>query len=560
MDRFFIFLSGSRGTPGHPGSQGMGWWTPGGSKASPDEDAFTRALHNVGKAFHIVIDGGKPSTAVEGTALLTGSSEKPSPDALPLIASVAPCLPEDLGDGEFCADHGLRYPYVGGSMAQGISSVEMVEALSRGGMLGFYGSAGNPLTVIEEAIVRVQGSLDGGPYGFNLIHSPNEPSLEEAVASLYLKKGVKLIEASAFMDITLPLVRYRLEGIHRLPGGEVVTPHRIMAKVSRIEVASKFLSPPPGALVGELLKRGQISEDQARMAEHIPMAQDLTAESDSGGHTDNRPALALLPTMISLKERMQAHFDFRSRLRVGAAGGIATPSATAAAFAMGASYVVTGSVNQPCVESGTTDAVRKLLLETEQADVTMAPAADMFEMGVRVQVLKRGTMFAMRAAKLYNLYQAYECLSDIPAAERASIEKNFLRASFDEIWEKTSSYFRKRDPGQLDLAEKYPKHKMALTFRYYLSQASRWATAGDVSRKIDYQIWCGPSMGAFNEWVKGTCLDDLPRRRVIAVALNLLYGASIVMRLNSLRTQGVMTRASMNPGPFEESYIINFLK
>ena len=31
------------------------------------------------------------------------------------------------------------------------------------------------------------------------------------------------------------------------------------------------------------------------------MARDLTAEADSGGHTDNRPALALLPTMIALK-------------------------------------------------------------------------------------------------------------------------------------------------------------------------------------------------------------------------------------------------------------------
>ncbi len=30
----------------------------------------------------------------------------------------------------------------------------------------------------------------------------------------------------------------------------------------------------------------------------------------------------------------------------------------------------------------------------------MAPAADMFEMGVKVQVLKRGTLFAMRRPPL----------------------------------------------------------------------------------------------------------------------------------------------------------------
>ncbi|PIW63397.1 MAG: 2-nitropropane dioxygenase, partial [Candidatus Omnitrophica bacterium CG12_big_fil_rev_8_21_14_0_65_50_5] len=78
-----------------------------------------------------------------------------------------------------------------------------------------------------------------------------------------------------------------------------------------------------------------------------------------------------------------------------------------AAFMMGAAYIVTGSVNQACVESGTSDIVRKLLAGAEQADVAMAAAADMFEMGVKVQILKRGTMFAMRSNKLYEYYRAY---------------------------------------------------------------------------------------------------------------------------------------------------------
>src|SRR5262249_57730294 len=93
-------------------------------------------------------------------------------------------------------------------------------------------------------------------------------------------------------------------------------------------------------------------------------------------------------------------------LRIGAAGGISTPWSAAAALAMGAAYIVTGSVNQSCVESGTSDAVRKMLAQAQQADIAMAPAADLFEMGVKVQVLKRGTMFPMRAAKLFHLYRA----------------------------------------------------------------------------------------------------------------------------------------------------------
>jgi trans-AT polyketide synthase, acyltransferase and oxidoreductase domains len=558
MDRSFIF-SAQPQSSGRAGSSCAGWWAPGDSPPSQREEAFIEALHGVKSAFHLVKDGDNPAVATGGSALLTEAEEKPS-DAFPLLASVAPCGPENLGDREFCSDHGLHYPYAGGSMAQGISSVDMVETLAREGMLAFYGAAGNSLEIIGEAIEKLRRSIDGRPHGFNLINSPNEPSIEDAVANLYIERGVKLIEASAYMDISLPLVRYRLEGIHCLPSGEIVTPHRIMAKVSRVEVASKFFSPPPGAMVAELLQKGLINEEQARMAEKIPMAQDLTAEADSGGHTDNRPALALLPTMISLKERLQDHHRYSQKLRVGAAGGIATPAAAAASFSMGAAYVVTGTVNQACVESGTSDEVRRLLLQTEQADVTMAPAADMFEMGVKVQVLKRGTMFAMRAAKLYNLYQACEGLKDIPESERTYIEKNLLHASFDHVWNQTIDYFNERDPGQIALAMKYPKHKMALIFRYYLSQSSRWAASGDISRKIDYQIWCGPSMGAFNEWAKGSFLDDLSRRRVVTVALNILFGASVIMRLNSLRFQGIMIRTSLNPGPFEESYIKNYLK
>ena len=146
----------------------------------------------------------------------------------------------------------------------------------------------------------------------------------------------------------------------------------------------------------------------------MPVADDITVEADSGGHTDNRPAITLLPTILALRDRLQKQFQYATPPRVGLAGGIATPASVAAAFAMGAAYVVTGSVNQACVESGSSDAVRKMLAEAGQADVTMAPAADMFEMGVKVQVLKRGTMFAMRAAKLYELYRAYPELGSDP--------------------------------------------------------------------------------------------------------------------------------------------------
>jgi hypothetical protein len=80
---------------------------------------------------------------------------------------------------------------------------------------------------------------------------------------------------------------------------------------------------------------------------------------------------------------------------------------------------------------------------------------------------------------------------------------------------------------------------MALTFRRYLFMGSHWAREGHVNRRADYQIWCGPAMGAFNEWVRASFLDPAENRTVGQIALNLLEGACVAMRVQQLRGAGV---------------------
>jgi PfaD family protein len=325
-------------------------------------------------------------------------------------------------------------------------------------------------------------------------------------------------------------------------------------------VARKFLSPPPEKFLKLLVDKNLISSEQAALAAAIPMADDLTAEADSGGHTDNRPALTLLPTMLALRDEITAKYDYVNPVRIGLAGGIATPESTTAAFAMGAAFVLTGSINQACVEAGTSDTVRRMLAEAEQADVSMAPSADMFELGVKVQVLKRGTMFALRAAKLYELYSRYDSYAEIPTHQRELLQRDIFRCSFQEGWEQTKNFFAQRDPKQIEIAENNPKHMMALVFRSYLGRSSTWANSGDQSRKIDYQIWCGPSMGAFNQWAKGTFLEKRENRRIVTVAMNLMFGAAVATRVNWLRYQGViLPRQAGKLYPLELSKILELL-
>jgi PfaD family protein len=511
-------------------------------EAAPDGDirAIARALQRVARPFHLSRRAGRWAV-VESSGAANGD---PSDGAW-----VPPCRLEDLGDPDLLSDHRLRYPYVAGAMANGVGSAEIVIAMARAGMIGFFGAAGLPLERVEGAIDRVQSELGVGEsdpsYGFNLIHSPHEPGLESGDVDLYLRRGVRRVSASAYLDLTPHVVRYRLAGIHRDAGGRVVAPNWVFAKVSRIEVARRFFSPAPEKILRELVASRALTAEQAELAAFVPIARDLTAEADSGGHTDNQPFVTLLPTMLTLRDELQARFNYDQPLRVGAAGGIGSPAAAAAAFAMGAAYILTGSINQSCREAGTSDSVKKLLAEVSQSDVAMAPAADMFEMGVRVQVLKRGTMFPMRAAKLYELYRAHESLEAIPAPQLAALERDFFRLPLAEVWAQTQSFFRQSDPAQLARAERDPKHKMALVFRWYLGQSSNWANAGVPERRMDYQIWCGPAMGAFNQWVKGSALEAPERREVATVALNLLFGAAVLTRVQTLRSQGVALPAEL---------------
>ena len=533
----------------------IGTWSKAGPEPQCGEDALQQALLTVQRPIYLLNVDGRLAVAQHGRAVLGDGSPSSQPGGYPLLAYAPALHPDIMGDAGFRRAHNVRYAYVAGAMANGITSEKMVEKIGKAGMLAFFGAAGLSLQDIDTSLHYLQQNMAGVPFGSNLIHNPNDPDNEAAVVDLYLQRGVRLISASAFLRLTLPLIRYRVKGIHLAPDGTIVCPNKVIAKVSRIELARKFFAPPPEKLLTKLLEGRQITPQEADLARHIPVAEDLTAEADSGGHTDNRPAIALLPTMLALRDEMMNTFRYPRPLCVGLGGGIATPASTAAAFAMGAGYVLTGTVNQACVEAGISETVRCMLAEAGQADVTMAPAADMFEMGVKVQVLKRGTLFPQRAAKLYDLYARHDAYEKIAANDRKILEEKFFFCSFEEEWDRTRAFFEQRDPKQIDRAAKDPRHKMALVFRSYLGRSSGWAKTGDPARKIDYQIWCGPAIGAFNEWVGGSFLARPENRRVVTVALNLLMGASVVTRTNWLRSQfaGLPAKTGQfSPLPLEE--------
>lgn len=460
-------------------------------------------------------------------------------DASKVIAYVPPLLPEQLGDADFKAFYGINNAYMAGAMANGIASEQLVIEMGRNKMLAAFGAGGLALDDVERAIQKIQQALPNGPYVFNFIHNPTEEAIERGTIDLYLKYGVNIIETAAFFNLTPSLVYYRAHGLSSDAQGNVQIANKIIAKVSRREVASVFMRPAPEKILQQLVAQGLISAEQAKLAAHVPMADDITVEADSGGHTDNRPLTVLLPSMIALRDGIQTQQQYPTLIRVGAGGGIGTPEAALAAFMMGAAYIVTGSINQACQEANASEHTKKLLAEAGMADVVMAPASDMFERGIELQVLKKGTMFPMRAKKLYELYSRYNSIDEIPAIERDRLEKLFFKDSLDNIWLQTVEFFQQRDADVIRRAESNPKKRMALVFRWYLGLSSRWSNAGVQGREFDYQIWCGPSMGAFNDWVRSTYLNNYKNRKVADVAQQLLVGAAYQQRIQTLIMQGI---------------------
>lgn len=471
-------------------------------------------------------------------------------------ACLPPVYPEWLGDRAFAAQHGARFNFVVGEMARGIATPRMVIAAARAECVGFYGSAGLPLGEIRAGVEEIKSAL--GPstqnWGANLIHSPQEPGQEKSVIDLFLAHGVSRVSASAFMRLTADIVRFSALGLSQAADGTVQRTTHIFAKVSRAEVAEAFMSPAPARILQELVASGAISAAQADIAARVPVAAEITAESDSGGHTDNRPASTLFSSLAAARSRVcERHALPHSAIRIGLGGGIATPQAVAAAFSMGAAYVLTGSINQSAVESGLALPGRQLLAKAGPADVAMAPAADMFEQGVQVQVLKRGTLFAMRGRKFHGFYRSGASYDSLPPADQKWID-DVLGEPFEAAWQATRAYIQGVNPAEAARADGDGNKRLALVARRYLFMGAQWARAGHPGRVADYQIWCGPAMGAFNEWVAGSFLEPVEARTVRQIALNLMEGATRITRASQLRSIGMPVPAelfSFQPVAFE---------
>lgn len=452
------------------------------------------------------------------------ASAPPAPGSAPSRGPRA----ETLGAEGFRRDHHTRLAYAVGGMYKAISSRAMVSALSKAGLLGFLGTGGVPLeTTIRDARALADELGPDRPWGVNLVSRPDRPEREAELADALIAIGVPSIEAAAFLQATPALVRLRYAGARRRADGTAVAARRLIGKVSRTDTARVFMTPPPDELIDRAAADGRLSEEEAWCARRLPLADDVCVEADSGGHTDQRSLVTILPAVLALRSRLAIASD---TVRVGAAGGLGSPEAVAAAFLMGAEFVVTGSINQCAVEAATSEAVKDILADLDINDTAYAPAGDMFELGAKTQVASKGIFFPARATKLHELYRRLDGLHQLDDRTREQLETRFFGRSLDAVWDETAQRLARVDPRALVEAERGAKLKLALVLKAYFPLTTRFAIEGTPGQKVNYQIHTGPAMGAFNAWARGTAFEDRTRRRVADIGEGLMQGAADLLR------------------------------
>lgn len=275
-----------------------------------------------------------------------------------------------LGDANFKKEYGLKYAYVVGGMGNGVSDEKLVIQTGKGGVLGFYGTSGVDIEEVEAAIKKIQSTLKNNePYGFNVTYDVKNPNVEEKLYDTLLKYNVNVVEAAGYVMLTKALVKYRVKGLVKGLDGTITAQHKIIAKISRPEVAEYFMSPPPYKIVQELLQEGEISDEEAELSQRIPMASDLCVESAAAGYTDTVNMLTLLPSINQLKETVEKEYKYQSEIRIGVSGGIGTPNAAATMFMMGASFILTGSINECTVEANISNRVKEMLSSINVQDI-----------------------------------------------------------------------------------------------------------------------------------------------------------------------------------------------
>ncbi len=481
------------------------------------------------------------ATALEEEApvlCLNREAERVSDEDAPGTAEGAGS-PQPLGDPAFRHQYGLRHAYVASAPVAGVRTPEFVINLGQKGFLSFLDLAPEEdpvLPGVEAAIQQISRALAGPGVSFGLSLRPaaadschGTPNSEEQLVAIALKHNLQVAEAVGYRRLTAPLVRFRFSGACCNGHGQPVARRQLLAQVTDRRTAALFLDPAPEKLVIGLVSRGELTAEEGEIARLLPMSGDLCTMT---GTAEGGDLITLLPAIQRLRDQLSGQYPGEP-IRVGAGGALGTPEALACAFLLGADFVLTGAINMSSAEVALPQFIKEILFQLTAGETCAVPAADGFELGARTQVLKRGTLFAARATKLYHLFRFHDSLESLDPELRKKLETSYFKRTIASIRDRLAN-----NGG--------PKQQMAQVFGWYLRQSLRWAVEGDLANKLNYQIPCDESLAAFNLYAATSQLADPAQRTVAAIAETLMAAAATFVGQQVYRYKGLESPTNLD--------------
>jgi NAD(P)H-dependent flavin oxidoreductase YrpB (nitropropane dioxygenase family) len=255
---------------------------------------------------------------------------------------------------------------------------DVVVAVSRAGGLGVLGATSVAPDQLEIELARIEDELGDRPYGIDVVVPAYYVGKEEGGLT-----GAELrsqIPDGHRRFVTEILDRY---GVPELPDPEATAPGRRLSlgQADQLELAdialrhrpkliANALGPAPSELIDAAHERGIAvaalvgRKEQALRQKELGVDIIVAQGYEAGGHTGEIATMVLVPEVV----------DAVAPLPVLAAGGIARGRQVAAALALGAQGVWTGSVWLTTAEAETHPVVKEKFLAATSSDTVRSQA------------------------------------------------------------------------------------------------------------------------------------------------------------------------------------------
>ena len=260
-----------------------------------------------------------------------------------------------------CRQLGIEMPIIQAPMAGGVTTPELVAAVSQAGALGAFGFAYTQPETMHHQSERVRAQTDA-PFCANLFVSKNTGPIDDAAQSPALKAVARYFEEVGLEAPRPVRPPFAPDQAAQLDAIETIRP----------AVFTFHLGDLPAARIATLKSRGirvggsATCIAEARHLESLGVDFIVAQGAEGGGHRGTYlrdPYEAMTGTLALVRMIVR-----NVRVPVVAAGGIMDGAGIAAALALGAQAAQLGTAFIPCTESGASPQHKAAIVEAQEDD------------------------------------------------------------------------------------------------------------------------------------------------------------------------------------------------